>query len=65
MTGPNRNRLKYVLDQVPSGFLVDVRWFTDSDVAKSSASDYHRDGSNAWSGVYLYGEVPARRSYRA
>lgn len=44
MAGPIRNRLKYVLDQVPPGFLVDSRWLAASDVAKSSAHDYHREG---------------------
>lgn len=44
MGGPNSHRLKHVLDQVPPGFLVDSRWLADSDVAKSSASDYHREG---------------------
>ena len=44
MSGPNDNRLKLVLDQVPPGFLVDSRWLTASGVAKSSASDYHRAG---------------------
>lgn len=44
MSGLNTNRLKRVLDQVPSGFLVDSRWLAASSVAKSSASDYHREG---------------------
>lgn len=44
MAGLNRNRLKYVLEQVPPGFLVDSRWLAASDVAKSSAHDYHREG---------------------
>lgn len=44
MSGPNRNRLKYVLDQVPPGFLVDSKWLAASAVAKSSAHDYHREG---------------------
>ena len=44
MTVPNRRRLKFVLDQVPSGFLVDSRWLAASDVARSSAHDYHREG---------------------
>ena len=54
MDGPNRNRLKRVLDQVPPGFLVDSRWLAASDVAKSSASDYHREGwlQRAARGVY-------------
>jgi hypothetical protein len=41
---PNRNRLKYVLDNVPPGFLVDSKWLASSEVAKSSANDYHRQG---------------------
>lgn len=44
MAGPNNNRLKQVLDLVPPGFLVDSRWLAASGVAKSSASDYHREG---------------------
>jgi hypothetical protein len=44
MNGPNSTRLKHVLDQVPPGFLVDSRWLAASNVAKSSASDYHREG---------------------
>jgi hypothetical protein len=44
MSGPSEQRLKQVLDRVPPGFLVDSRWLTASGVAKSSASDYHRDG---------------------
>ncbi|WNO54118.1 type IV toxin-antitoxin system AbiEi family antitoxin domain-containing protein [Stakelama saccharophila] len=44
MNGPNGNRLKHILAQVPPGFLVDSRWLAASDVAKSSASDYHREG---------------------
>ncbi len=44
MAEPNRNRLKYVLDRVPAGFLVDSQWLGAHDVAKSSASNYDRDG---------------------
>jgi hypothetical protein len=44
MAGPNLHRLKYVLDQVPPGFLVDSRWLRRNDIAKSSAHDYHREG---------------------
>lgn len=44
MPVPNRQRLKFVLEQVPSGFLVDSRWLKASEVAKSSAHDYHRKG---------------------
>jgi hypothetical protein len=44
MPVPNRQRLKFVLDQVPPGFLVDSRWLAASEVAKSSAHDYHREG---------------------
>lgn len=44
MSGPKSNRLKHILGQVPPGFLVDSRWLAASDVAKSSASDYHREG---------------------
>lgn len=44
MSRPKRKKLKYVLDQVPSGFLVDSRWLTANDVAKGSAHDYHREG---------------------
>jgi len=44
MTGQNRRRLKFVLDQIPLGFLVDSRWLATSDVARSSAHDYHREG---------------------
>jgi hypothetical protein len=44
MAEPNRHRLKSVLEQVPPGFLVDSRWLAASDVARSSAHDYHREG---------------------
>lgn len=44
MHGPSESRLKRVLADVPPGFLVDSRWLTASGVAKSSASDYHREG---------------------
>lgn len=44
MSGQNSNRLKQVLDRVPPGFLVDSRSLAASGVAKSSASDYHREG---------------------
>lgn len=44
MPGPNRNTLKYVLDQVPPGFLVDSQWLAANAVAKSSAHDYNRRG---------------------
>lgn len=44
MARQNRRRLKFVLDQVPPGFLVDSRWLATSDVARSSAHDYHREG---------------------
>ena len=44
MAGPSRNRLKYVLGAVPPGFLVDSKWLASSDVAKSSANDYHNQG---------------------
>lgn len=44
MTGPKRSPLKYLVNQVPPGFLVDSRWLARSDVAKSSAHDYHRTG---------------------
>lgn len=44
MNGQNTRKLKYVLDQVPPGFLVDSRWLEQSNVARSSAHDYHRAG---------------------
>lgn len=44
MAEPNRNRLKYVLDRVPAGFLVDSQWLSAHDVAKSSAASYDREG---------------------
>lgn len=44
MPGLKHNRLKYVLEQVPPGFLIDSRWLTANDVTKSSAHDYHREG---------------------
>lgn len=44
MSGPNGNRLKNVLGQVPPGFLVDSRWLAANHISKSSASDYHREG---------------------
>lgn len=54
MDGLNSNRLKRILDLVPPGFLVDSRWLAASGVAKSSASDYHREGwlSRVARGVY-------------
>ncbi len=42
MDGPRPQKLKYLLDRVPPGFLVDSRWLAKSDIAKSSAHDYRR-----------------------
>ena len=44
MPVPNRHRLKFVLEQVPTGFLVDSRWLDANGVARSSAHDYDREG---------------------
>lgn len=44
MTVLNTKKLKYVLDHVPPGFMVDSGWLAKSDVSTSSAHDYNQTG---------------------
>lgn len=44
MDGPRPRKLKWLLESVPPGFLVDSKWLAHNEIAKSSVHDYRRAG---------------------
>ena len=44
MNGPKPRKLKWLLERVPPGFLVDSKWLAHNGIAKSSVHDYGRAG---------------------
>jgi hypothetical protein len=44
MNGQKDNKLKYLLEAVPPGFLVDSRWLSAHKIRRSSVHDYARRG---------------------
>ena len=62
VNGQNDQKLKFVLDAVPNGYLVDSQWMRSNSVARQSVHDYLKRGWLERAGHGLYRRPASLRS---